>query len=119
VPGGATGPLLAAALCFCQLVSPAGPSAAFRISRSIRAYRVLGKMCHNRRKLLESRHVRLGRPDAARASLAPATLRAYQAGWQAFAEWCQLRGCKPFAWVRPPGFRSARSLSSVRMTMIR
>ena len=34
------------------------------------------------------------RPAAAyaRASLAPATLRAYQAGWQAFAEWCQLAG---------------------------
>ena len=31
----------------------------------------------------------------------------------------QVRGCKPFAWVRPPGFRSARCLSSVRMTMIR
>jgi hypothetical protein len=30
--------------------------------------------------------------DYARASLAPATLRAYQAGWQAFAEWCQLAG---------------------------
>ena len=32
------------------------------------------------------------RPAAAyaRASLAPATLRAYQAGWQAFSEWCQL-----------------------------
>src|SRR6476620_3957437 len=34
------------------------------------------------------------RPAAAyaRASLAPATLRAYQAGWQAFSEWCQLAG---------------------------
>jgi integrase len=34
------------------------------------------------------------RPAAAyaRASLAPATLRAYQAGWQAFSEWCQLSG---------------------------
>src|SRR3954447_13318517 len=34
------------------------------------------------------------RPAAAyaRASLAPATLRAYQAGWQAFLEWCQLAG---------------------------
>jgi integrase len=30
--------------------------------------------------------------DYARAPLAPATLRAYQAGWQAFAEWCQLSG---------------------------
>jgi hypothetical protein len=28
----------------------------------------------------------------ARSSLAPATLRAYQAGWQAFSEWCQLSG---------------------------
>lgn len=28
----------------------------------------------------------------ARASLAPATLRAYQAGWLAFAAWCQLSG---------------------------
>jgi hypothetical protein len=28
----------------------------------------------------------------ARASLAPATLRAYQAGRQAFFEWCQLAG---------------------------
>src|SRR5829696_7978557 len=28
----------------------------------------------------------------ARASLAPTTLRAYQAGWQAFSEWCQLSG---------------------------
>jgi site-specific recombinase XerD len=34
------------------------------------------------------------RPAAsyARASLAPATLRAYQAGWQAFCEWCALAG---------------------------
>src|SRR4051812_9582028 len=34
------------------------------------------------------------RPAAAyaRASLAPATLRAYQAGGQAFSEWCQLSG---------------------------
>ena len=34
------------------------------------------------------------RPAAAyaRASLAPATLRAYQAGWQAFSEWYQLAG---------------------------
>jgi hypothetical protein len=34
------------------------------------------------------------RPAAvyASASLAPATLRAYQAGWQAFSEWCQLAG---------------------------
>ena len=34
------------------------------------------------------------RPAAAyaRASLAPATLRAYQAGWLAFAKWCQLSG---------------------------
>jgi hypothetical protein len=28
----------------------------------------------------------------ARASLAPATLRAYQAGWQAFLDWCALNG---------------------------
>jgi hypothetical protein len=50
VPGGATGPLLAAALCFCQLVSPAGPRAASRISRSSGFPRV-SRSCHNRGRL--------------------------------------------------------------------
>ena len=66
---------------------------------------MLGGACHNPRKLLESRHIRAARAGSpalpaatrpaaayARASLTPATLRAYQAGWQAFSEWCQLAG---------------------------
>jgi hypothetical protein len=31
----------------------------------------------------------------------------------------RLRGCKSFAWVRPPGFRSEQWLSSLSMMMVR
>ena len=84
-------------------LDPALPQ--YEVTRALRTSRVFARACPNRRQPPDSGHAQPacaaaaraprhppGRRLCTRASLGPASLRAYQAGWQAFTEWCQLAG---------------------------